>query len=214
MTIFKQIKPNYNLGKTTKFKFLEINNGKAMKNILFKFLFSLSSFSGVLMFLCINRNIDVPFIKAPEILISNIQFVIVIKFLLIFLGLLAFAKFVLIMGKKKLEVEGAISNIEKIKPLEGQYLPVYIGLFVIALSFNDGLSIQAIFLIFILFILWLFLESIVYFNPFFIILGYRFYEIETKNKITSIIITKKRDLKKVDNFQNLIRLNNFTFLEY
>lgn len=166
------------------------------------------------MFLFINRNIDIPIIRTPECLSSNIELVLILKFFLIFVICIIFAKLVLYLGKKHLCVEGDICNIEKIKPLEGQHLPVYIGLFVIALSFNDGFSIQAVFLIFILFILWLCLESIVYFNPFFILCGYRFYEIETKNKVTSIIITKRKDLKQTSNFRNLIRLNNFTFLEY
>ena len=166
------------------------------------------------MFLLINRNIDIPFISTPESIKAHYEIVLFIKFIFIFLIILGFAKLIIVLGRKCLSVEGSIENIEKIRPLEGQFLPVYIGLFVIALSFNDGLSIQAIFLIFVLFILWLCFETVAYFNPFFILLGYRFYEIETKNKITSIIITKRKDVKKINNFEKLIRLNNFTFLEY
>lgn len=187
---------------------------KTMKNILFKFLFSLSSFSGVLMFLLINRNINLPIISTPEIINLNYEFLLVSKFVFVFLTVIFFAWIVLFLGKKYLGVEGSIEKIEKIKPLEGQFLPVYIGLFVIALSFNDGFSIQAIFLIFVLFILWLCFEAVAYFNPFFILLGYRFYEIETEDKITSIIITKRKDVKRIKEFKNLTRLNNFTFLEY
>lgn len=141
-----------------------------MKNILFKFLFSLSSFSGVLMFLFINRNIDLPIISIPEIINLKYEFLLIIKFILVFLFIIFFAWLVLFLGKKFIGVEGSIEKIDKIKPLEGQFLPVYIGLFVIALSFNDGLSTQAIFLIFILFILWICFETVAYFNPFFILL--------------------------------------------
>lgn len=185
-----------------------------MKNWLFKFLFSLSSFLGVIMFLLINRNINLPFISFPQMIDLPSSFILILKYIFVFSLTAFFAKSILFLGKKFLEKEGSIENIEKIRPMEGQFLPVYIGLFVIALSFNDGLTIQAFFLIFVLFILWLCFETVSYFNPFFIIWGYRFYEIETKEKITSIIITKRKDIKHIDKFEDLTRLNNFTFLEY
>lgn len=185
-----------------------------MKKLMFKFLFSLSSFSGVLMFLLINRNINLPGISTPNSVRLNFDLLLIIKFSLVFLIVIFFAWLILFLGKIFLDVDGSIQKIEKVKPLEGQFLPVYIGLFVIALSFNDGVSIQALFLIFVLFILWFCFETVAYFNPFFILLGYRFYEIETEYKITTIIITKRKDIKNIKEFQKLTRLNNFTFLEY
>lgn len=166
------------------------------------------------MFLSINRNINLPIIKVPEIIKLQYELILVLKFIFVFIIIISFAWVVLFLGKKYLGIEGSIEKIEKIRPLEGQFLPVYIGLFFITLNFNDELSVQAIFLIFILFILWIYFENIVYFNPFFIFLGYRFYEIETEDKIISIIITKKKDVKKIKEFKKLTRLNNFTFLEY
>lgn len=166
------------------------------------------------MFLLINRNIGLPIISIPKIINLKYEFLLIIKFIFIFIIIILFARFVLFLGKKFIGSEGSIEKIEKIKPLEGQFLPVYIGLFVIALSFNDGLTTSAVFLIFILFILWMYFETVVYFNPFFVLLGYRFYEIETEDKITSIIITKRKNVKKIKDFKNITRLNNFTFLEY
>ena len=185
-----------------------------MRKILFKLLFSLSSFSGVIMFFLINRNVNLPFTQVPSFMALPENFVLFLKYLLVFIFVISLAKLVLYLGNKFLNKEGSIENIEKIKPIEGQFLPVYIGLFVIALSFNDGFTFQAVFLICILFILWLFLEEVSYFNPFFIFWGYRFYEIETSEKITSIIITKQKDVKKIKEIKNLTRLNNFTFLKF
>lgn len=168
------------------------------------------------MFLFINCNIDIPFIKFinPTDIKIPYDLVLVCKYILVTLLVLFFAKLVLYLGKLLLKTEGNISKIKKIKPMEGQFLPVYIGLFVIALSFNDKLTVSSLFLILILFILWISFETVSYFNPFFIIWGYRFYEIETVDNITSIIITKRKDVKSISQFKNLTRLNNFTFLEY
>jgi hypothetical protein len=187
-----------------------------MKNKLIKLLFSLSSFSGVIMFLLINNNLNIPFVRVKDLTekIIPTELVMLFKYLLVTLCVVLFAKLVLYIGKKAFKTEGNITDIIKVKPMEGQFLPVYIGLFVIALSFNGELTISSIFLIVILFILWVSFETVSYFNPFFIILGYRFYEIETIDNITSIIITKRKDVKQIAQFTNLTRLNNFTFLEY
>jgi hypothetical protein len=187
-----------------------------MKNKLIKLIFSLSSFSGVIMFLLINSGINVPYVKLPFYCWDKLgtEWSLLIKFVLVMVSVVLSARIILWIGKNVLKAEGSISNIIRIKPMEGQFLPVYIGLFVIALSFNSSLTISSWFLIFVLFILWVSFETVSYFNPFFIIWGYRFYEIETSENITSIVITKKKDVKKITEFNNLTRLNNFTFLEY
>ena len=184
-----------------------------MKTLLFRFLFSLSSFSGILLFLVINRNTGVPYVEMPNV--TNISPVVFffIKYLIILFNIILFAKFVLWLSEKILEKSDNI-QVKKIKPAEGIFLPIYIGLFVIALSFSDGFSVQTCFLILFLFVLWLLFENVSYFNPFFLFCGYRFYEIESDNNLTVMIITKRKDLKKIERFTNLTRINNFTFLEY
>jgi len=184
-----------------------------MKSAIFKFLFSLSSFSGILLFLVINKCVDIPYINMPAHPPVNDFTLSFIKYLIILLIIVLFAKIVLWLSEKALEKSDNI-QVRKIKPAEGVFLPIYIGLFVIALSFNDGLSAQTCFLIFLLFILWLLFENVSYFNPFFLFWGYRFYEIESSNDITTIIISKRKDLKRMKEFKNLTRINNFTFLEY
>ena len=105
-------------------------------------------------------------------------------------------------------------NIKKIKPAEWIFLPVYIWLFAVALSFSeDKLNIETIFLIILLFIFWLKLESISYFNPFWLFLGFHYYEVESSNNITFILITKEKGLKYGKELNNLIRINDFTFLK-
>lgn len=184
-----------------------------MKTWFFRLLFSLSSFSGILLFLVINANCDIPYVKIPSLFGQDLQSLLVIKYFLSTLWVIFFAKGVLWLSQKSLEAADNI-QVAKIKPVEGTFLPIYIGLFVIALSFTDGFSIEAIFLTALLFILWILFENVSYFNPFFLFWGYRFYEVETANGITVLIITKRKDLKRIEQFTSLTRINHFTFLEY
>jgi len=187
-----------------------------MKSRIIKLLFSVSSFSGVIMFLLINGNLDIPFVNLGSTIHAQMgtEWIMLSKYVAVTIAVIILARVILWVGRKVLNAEGGISGIEKVKPMEGQFLPVYIGLFVIALSFNDTLTIASWFLIFILFILWVSFENVSYFNPFFILWGYRFYEIETSDNITSILITKRKDVKTIKELNNLTRLNNFTFLEF
>lgn len=182
-----------------------------MQTALFRLLFSLSSFLGILLFLVININFNIPYIEISKPMdCSTLMF---LKYLLMSAAVIIFAKIVLALSKKFLEKSDNLA-VKKIKPVEGVFLPIYIGLFVIALSFNEGFSPQTCFLILFLFVLWVLFENVAYFNPFFLFWGYRFYEVESVNDVTILVITKKKDIKKIRELKNLIRINNFTFLEY
>lgn len=105
-------------------------------------------------------------------------------------------------------------SIKKIKPAEWIFLPVYIWLFAVALSFSENkLNIETIFLIILLFIFWLKLEATSYFNPFWLFIGFHYYEVESSNNIVFILITKEKGLKHGKELNNLIRINDFTFLK-
>ena len=186
-----------------------------MKSRLLKVLFSMSSFSWVVLFLLVNSNFNIPYFSIPLNWYSYLWEIPIyfLKYICIVIFTVFLSWFVLWLTKKLMKSEGWIKNIKTVKPMEWQFMPVYIWLFVVALSFNN-FSISTLFLIFILFILQLTFETVSYFNPFMILLWYRFYEIETDNNIVSIIITKTKDIKKIKEFKTLVRLNNFTFLEY
>jgi hypothetical protein len=149
---------------------------------------------------------EVPFIPFLD------DFVPFLDYLIVTLAIVILAKFILWLGAKSLGATDTI-KVSRIKPAEGMFLPVYIGLFVIALSFNQGLSLNTGFLLIFLFLLWMLFEGVSYFNPFLLFWGYRFYEVETENGVTVIIITKRKDLKKIKEFPALVRVNNFTFLD-
>ncbi len=96
-----------------------------------------------------------------------------------------------------------------IVPVEGNLIPSYIGMYVIALSLDKSLGSYVI--IGLLFILWLNIGSVSYFNPFLSVFGYRFYAVkESGNKTVTLIINEK-DVKQAKRFDELARVNNYTF---
>jgi len=177
--------------------------------LLIKLMFSLSSFSGILIFLLVNKNINIPFIDISFLIGNNLY----IKYILIFAVAIFFALICVKFSTFFLKNTDTI-DVDEIKPVEGVFLPVYIGLFVIALELGGEITIETIFLICFLFVLWFFLEGVSYFNPFFLFFGYKFYEVKNSKKTTFMVITKKKDVKEISKFKHLIRINNFTFLEH
>lgn len=177
-----------------------------------RFLLSLSSFSWMLFFLLVWKKIDIPYVNLTYKYLSFLNNFVFIKYVIIFIFFVFFAWFVLWVARKYIIPSDNVKVID-IKPIEWTFLPVYIGLFVIALSFDNNLYPETIFLLLILFIFWLFLESVSYFNPFFLIFWYRFYEIKSESNITIILIIKRKDLKIINEIDWLRRINNFTYLK-
>lgn len=183
------------------------------KSFILKLWLSFSSFLWFVVFLLPNlikiRPLCCLFItlkkwvSEPQATIMIYVWIIAICILISWIILLITTKF-----WNKTETLNAIS----IKPAESSFLPTYIWLFVIALSLECCGMI--FYYSILLFILRLLLEKISYFNIFFRIFWYRFYEVIDDYNITYVLITKREDLKKNNiGFKNLIRLNNFTFLE-
>ena len=78
------------------------------------------------------------------------------------------------------------------------YLPSYLGYFFVALSIptNDILTLLFVFSILFLFV---FCSQALYYNPLFLILGYKFYYV-TNSKSMKIFIISKRELRICDSF--------------
>ncbi len=103
-----------------------------------------------------------------------------------------------------LKVEG-----NEIVPVEGNFLPTYIGMYVIALSLP--VNVNGILITLFLFILWFRIGTVAYFNPFLSLLGYRYYAVKSTGNKTITIITKEKDIKQASEIKNLVRINNYTF---
>ena len=181
-----------------------------MAAIFTKILLSVSSFSGVLYFFVL-ANLDekvksvIIFGLAPldNFAIRQVTYIIVFTL---------FALLTLALTRKNFDPEDTLQVIE-IKPIESVAVPTYIGLFVIALGLNSiPLAISSVVVI-VMFLFWVRLERIFYFNPIWLFFGYRFYEIKSDKENTYTLITKRDRLKGKQSLDSLRRINNYTFLE-
>lgn len=104
--------------------------------------------------------------------------------------------------------DGGFSNVEL---ANDNYMPSYLGYFFVALSINDTCVLLVVFCILLVFLL---CSQNLYYNPLFLLYGYKFYYVTTKSGMRVFIISK-REIKEADGlkFSNLRRINNFTFID-
>lgn len=93
------------------------------------------------------------------------------------------------------------------------YLPSYLGYFFVALSI-PGKDIQTLSLVFGILFVFVFFSRTVYYNPLFLIFGYKFYYVTKENDMKVFIISRKdiHDIKGLV-FTKLRRINDFTFID-
>lgn len=172
-------------------------------------LLTLSSFSGVILFfLLVKQDIDVlPFVDVPDLL--SHYWIRGVGLVLCFVLLSGVSlKFAISFIKSSETLESA-----EIKPIENIAMPTYIGLFVIALEIGDNKIEESIAVLAVLLVLWGFFERVFYFNPVWLLFGYRFYEVKTVNHNSFTLITKRQDIKESVKLTNVKRINEYTFLE-
>lgn len=101
--------------------------------------------------------------------------------------------------------------INEIELANNNFLPTYLGYFFVSLGISD---ISTLVVIFIMIYIFTYLSQTLYFNPIFLIFGYHFYFIKTNKNIKIFLITRKQ-LKTPGEigFQNLRRINNYTFID-
>jgi len=195
---------------------------KLFKIYVIPLILSISSFSWVILFLIIGRRIDVGKIwKVDYITLKNTSLEILntdllrLKYIIFVLIVLLICRIGLYLLRNCLgDKADETLSIKEIKPIEWSFLPVYIWLFVIALSFSEStLKLETVILMFILFLFWTRLDSVSYFNPFMLFFWYRFYEVKSDKSTTFTVITKRSDLKNITQMEWLLRINNFTFID-
>lgn len=103
--------------------------------------------------------------------------------------------------------QGRIATIET---ANDAFLPSYLGYFFVALSINDFNTFLYVFSLIFIFI---FFSKISFFNPVFLLFGYRFFNLTNTDGLKIVVITKK-DLKVPSDveFSALKRINNYTFI--
>ncbi|EAH8791878.1 hypothetical protein EWP86_06355 [Campylobacter jejuni] len=105
-------------------------------------------------------------------------------------------------------------NCNEIEIAEPKYIPIYIAYFVIAISIDDCKIFCFVFILIYLLIL---KGKFSYFNPY-LLFSYNFYEIsinEDENKYAKykVFLISNQKIKNIKIHNNLIRLNDFTFLD-
>ncbi|KQS19815.1 hypothetical protein ASF99_07980 [Exiguobacterium sp. Leaf187] len=103
-----------------------------------------------------------------------------------------------------------INNVEMVNH---SFLPTYLGYFFVSLSILDRDWIVFGFIYSIVFV-FTFYSQTNYFNPIFILMNYHFYYVTTTNNTKVFLITKKLIKNpKMYKFNNLKRINDFTFID-
>lgn len=103
---------------------------------------------------------------------------------------------------------GEVASIEH---ANNSFLPSYLGYFFVALSISNWETLAFVYALLFAFT---FLSQALYFNPLFLIFGYEFYNITTKNG-TAIFLISRNKYKKPDEvaISKAFRINNYTFIE-
>lgn len=103
---------------------------------------------------------------------------------------------------------GEVASIEH---ANNSFLPSYLGYFFVALSIGNWETLWFVYGVLFVFT---FLSQALYFNPLFLLFGYEFYNITTKNGTAIFLISRER-YKKPDDIQIPLayRINNYTFIE-
>ena len=114
---------------------------------------------------------------------------------------------------KRFKEANDTAQVESIQPVENEIIPTYLGLFVIMLGLGELTFLYQIVVIVLIFLIWwILMERSYYFNLIWL-LSYRYYRVTDKNGNVFIIYSKKKDVKETGTIKELVRINNFTFVE-
>ncbi len=196
-----------------------------MKEYLSSLILSISSFSGVILCYLLIRQ-DIPYVSWEMIGLFPSAFVMfVVRNIVCIFGIYGIAYISTYLAKRYFSNTGSFT-IAEIKPLESVAVPTYIGLFVVSMGVAsadfDGKMVASGFnmvdavgvvTMLLLFIFWRKIERILYFNPIWLLLKFRFYEIKAEDGGTYTLITRRQDMKNTQHMDSLLRINNYTYME-
>jgi hypothetical protein len=102
-------------------------------------------------------------------------------------------------------------DIDSIEHANNSFLPSYLGYFFVALSVGNWETLVFVYSVLFVFT---FLSQALYFNPLFLLFGFEFYNITTKNGSAIFLISRKRFKTPSDiDISTAYRINNYTFIE-
>lgn len=167
--------------------------------LLFRILLTFDSLGLLYIIYLINNKICIPFLVD-----ENISYFIYILALIVFTGMC-------LLISRKLSKDTIQGGIVEIESANNAYLPTYLGYFFVALGITDY---ETLFWVFIIIFIFTFNSQNLFFNPMFLLYGYKFYYVKTKNGKKIFVISKKeiRTTKDAD-FTELLRINDYTFID-
>jgi len=102
-------------------------------------------------------------------------------------------------------------NVQSIELANNAFLPSYLGYFFVALSVS---GLEAFVVVYFLLFIFTFLSQALYFNPLFLLFGYQFYNVTTKNGTVVFLISRHKYKNPSEvNIPKAYRINNYTFIE-
>ncbi len=161
--------------------------------------------------------IIVVYLVKKEVLINNLNCYLFglpnyVSYILYFLIPILLTFLSLIIARYLSKDNISLGTIKSIEQANNAFLPSYLGYFFVALSVPYDHTLIFVFAILFVFT---FLSQTLYFNPLFLIFKYHFYYLTTTNEIKIFIITRRvlKDPKNTE-FEQLRRINNFTFIDF
>ena len=104
-----------------------------------------------------------------------------------------------------------ISKVISINPSDNNFLDNYFAFFFVALSVK---GLTAFFVVFGITTIFTYVSRVSYFNPVFLVFGYRFYFIESDEKVKIMLISKKKILSpKTYESISVRKINDYTFID-
>ncbi|PMK02061.1 hypothetical protein BCU09_02210 [Vibrio cyclitrophicus] len=102
-------------------------------------------------------------------------------------------------------------QVVEVEHANNSFLPSYLGYFFVALSIG---SWETLFFVYGVLFVFTFLSQALYFNPLFLLFGFEFYNIKTKNGATIFLISQEHYKTPGDIvIDKAYRINNYTFIE-
>lgn len=103
------------------------------------------------------------------------------------------------------------NSLQSVELVNDTFLPIYLAYFFVALSTTSYISFSLVFGIILIFV---YCSGSAYFDPMYVIRGYKIYSATSKNNVKIYVVSKKilKDLNDLS-FGSMRRINDFTFIE-
>lgn len=139
--------------------------------------------------------------------------------LLMYIGIPVLMSFLSLLWMRSQSRDSINADVREIAPVNHEYLPVYLGYIFVSLSMpnlNNGdvdwITLSVVYSLICLFVT---CSKTLCFNPIFIVFGYGYYQVTTKNGVKVFVITNRKISKGEGNpsFPHLRKVNELVYIE-